>query len=70
VLATQQTAHERNISLVSSDGCRTLWLRTCYDLDLAERRLTAAGIDVGVGTEEGVPDTGLVPAGQKLRTNR
>ncbi|KAL4997572.1 hypothetical protein BDV10DRAFT_91881 [Aspergillus recurvatus] len=37
VLATHQTAHERNISLVSCAGWQTVWLRTCYDLDLAEK---------------------------------
>ncbi|GLI81500.1 hypothetical protein PoHVEF18_009881 [Penicillium ochrochloron] len=37
VLATHQTAHERTISLVSCDGCQTVWLRTCHDLDLAEK---------------------------------
>ncbi|KAG2412419.1 hypothetical protein HFD88_009976 [Aspergillus terreus] len=37
VLATHQTAHERNISLVSCPGWQTVWLRTCYDPDLAEK---------------------------------
>ncbi|KAL4902111.1 hypothetical protein BDW74DRAFT_187067 [Aspergillus multicolor] len=37
VLATHQTAHERNISLVSSTGWQTVWLRTCYDPSLAAR---------------------------------
>ncbi|RLL93600.1 hypothetical protein CFD26_102089 [Aspergillus turcosus] len=37
VLATHQTVHERNISLVSSDGWQTVWLRTCYDPDLADK---------------------------------
>ncbi|KAL5363783.1 hypothetical protein BJX96DRAFT_122316 [Aspergillus floccosus] len=37
VLATHQTAHERNISLVSCDGWQTVWLRTCYDPDLADK---------------------------------
>lgn len=35
MLATHQTAHERNISLVSCEGWQTVWLRTCYDPDLA-----------------------------------
>ncbi|PKY05238.1 hypothetical protein P168DRAFT_252492, partial [Aspergillus campestris IBT 28561] len=34
VLATHQTSHERNISLVSCEGLQTVWLRTCYDPDL------------------------------------
>lgn len=34
MLATQQTAYERNISLVSCSGWQTVWLRTCYDPDL------------------------------------
>lgn len=37
VLATHQTAHERNVSLVSSTGLQTVWLRTCYDPDLASK---------------------------------
>jgi hypothetical protein len=37
VLATHQTVHERNISVVSSDGLQTVWLRTCYDPDLASK---------------------------------
>ncbi|KAK6819065.1 hypothetical protein RU639_008175 [Aspergillus parasiticus] len=37
VLATHQTVHERNISLVSSEGLQTVWLRTCYDPDLARK---------------------------------
>ncbi|KAL5044788.1 hypothetical protein BDW71DRAFT_208915 [Aspergillus fruticulosus] len=37
VLATHQTAHERNISLVSCDGWQTVWLRTCYDPALADK---------------------------------
>ncbi|GAB1211882.1 hypothetical protein ATERTT37_001006 [Aspergillus terreus] len=37
VLATHQTAYERNISLVSCTGWQTVWLRTCYDPDLAEK---------------------------------
>ena len=37
VLATHQTVHERNISLVSSEGLQTVWLRTCYDPDLASK---------------------------------
>ncbi|KAL4971827.1 hypothetical protein BDW66DRAFT_163373 [Aspergillus desertorum] len=37
VLATHQTAHERNISLVSCDYCQPIWLRTCYDSGLAEK---------------------------------
>lgn len=37
MLATHQTAHERNISLVSCDGCQTVWLRTYYDPGLAEK---------------------------------
>ncbi|KAF7168429.1 hypothetical protein CNMCM5623_001482 [Aspergillus felis] len=37
VLATRQTVHERNFSLVSSDGWQTFWLRTCYDPDLASK---------------------------------
>jgi hypothetical protein len=37
VLATHQTVHERNFSLVSSDGWQTVWLRACYDPDLASK---------------------------------
>ncbi|CBF76147.1 predicted protein [Aspergillus nidulans FGSC A4] len=37
VLATHQTAHERNISLISCDGWQTVWLRTCYDPGLADK---------------------------------
>ncbi|KAL4971188.1 hypothetical protein BDW66DRAFT_165990 [Aspergillus desertorum] len=37
VLATHQTAHERNISLVSCNGWQTVWLRTCYDPGLADK---------------------------------
>lgn len=37
MLAIHQTAHERNISLVSCDGWQTVWLRTCYDPDLADK---------------------------------
>ncbi|RHZ63586.1 uncharacterized protein CDV56_104769 [Aspergillus thermomutatus] len=37
VLATHQTVHERNISLVSSAGWQTVWLRTCYDADLVSK---------------------------------
>lgn len=37
MLATHQTAYERNISLVSCNGWQTVWLRTCYDPDLAEK---------------------------------
>ena len=37
MLATHQTAHERNISLVSSTGWQTVWLRTCYDPNLADK---------------------------------
>ncbi|KAF7176521.1 hypothetical protein CNMCM7691_002839 [Aspergillus felis] len=37
VLATHQTLHERNISLVSSDGLQTVWLRTCYNPDLTSK---------------------------------
>lgn len=37
MLAPHQTVHERNISLVSSDGWQTVWLRTCYDPDLASK---------------------------------
>lgn len=37
MLATHQTAHERNISLVSCTGWQTVWLRTCYDPNLAEK---------------------------------
>jgi hypothetical protein len=37
VLATHQAVHERNISLVSSEGLQTVWLRTCYDPDLASK---------------------------------
>lgn len=37
MLATYQTAHERNISLVSCAGLHAVWLRTCYDPDLAEK---------------------------------
>ncbi|KAB8069354.1 hypothetical protein BDV29DRAFT_194963 [Aspergillus leporis] len=36
-LATHQTVHQRNISLVSSEGLQTVWLRTCYDPDLASK---------------------------------
>ncbi|KAF9888289.1 hypothetical protein FE257_008859 [Aspergillus nanangensis] len=32
-----QTAHERNISLVSCTGWQTVWLRTCYNPDLANK---------------------------------
>ncbi|KAB8239615.1 uncharacterized protein BDW43DRAFT_296001 [Aspergillus alliaceus] len=37
VLATHQRAHERNISQVSCSGLQTVWLRTCYDPDLASK---------------------------------
>ncbi|UDD63945.1 hypothetical protein AFCA_011196 [Aspergillus flavus] len=37
VLATHQTVHERTISLVSSEGLQTVWLRTCYDPDLSRK---------------------------------
>lgn len=40
MLTTHQTAHEPNISLVSCAGLQALqavWLRTCYDPDLAEK---------------------------------
>ncbi|KAI9040044.1 uncharacterized protein KD926_008607 [Aspergillus affinis] len=37
VLSAHQTAHERMISLVSSDGLQTVWLRTCYDQALVTK---------------------------------
>ena len=37
MLVTHQTAHEWNISLVSCAGWQAVWLRTCYDPDLAEK---------------------------------
>lgn len=37
MLATHQTAHERNVSLVSYEGWQTVWLRTCYDPGLADK---------------------------------
>ncbi|EAW23689.1 uncharacterized protein NFIA_032530 [Aspergillus fischeri NRRL 181] len=37
VLASHQTVHECNVSVVSSDGWQTVWLRTCYDLNLKSK---------------------------------
>lgn len=37
MLATHQTVHKRNVSVVSSHGWQTVWLRTCYDPDLASK---------------------------------
>lgn len=37
MLATHQTAHERNVTLVSYEGWQTVWLRTCYDPGLADK---------------------------------
>jgi hypothetical protein len=37
VLATHQTVHERNVSMATSTGLQTVWLRTCYDPDLASK---------------------------------
>jgi hypothetical protein len=37
VLGAHQSTHERNISLSSSDGLQTIWLRICYDQALATK---------------------------------
>ncbi|PWY95288.1 hypothetical protein BO94DRAFT_508457 [Aspergillus sclerotioniger CBS 115572] len=57
VLATHQTIHERNCSLVTCDGWQTIWLRTCYDPHLEN---TYAQIK----RQSGVPGWGI--SGNKI----
>ncbi|PLN80635.1 hypothetical protein BDW42DRAFT_194304 [Aspergillus taichungensis] len=37
ILRTHQTIYERNLSIPNCTGIQTVWLRTCYDADVADK---------------------------------
>ncbi|PKY07643.1 hypothetical protein P168DRAFT_295373 [Aspergillus campestris IBT 28561] len=37
ILRTHQTIYERNLGIPNCTGIQTVWLRTCYDADVAEK---------------------------------